>query len=168
MPRERFNPLLSELVATLQRAPVQATGPGLFLTGAVLDEERVLELIDDLGARVVGDDLCSGSRHFHDQVGWGGDPIVSLAEYYLRRPPCPTKYHPSHQAGDCLLEMVRRDRADGVVFVLEKFCEPHAFDFALALPALEEAGVPHLLLEMEQTPSVEALRTRLQAFVELL
>ena len=32
----------------------------------------------------------------------------------------------------------------------------------------DAAGVPHLLLEMEQTPSVEALRTRLQAFVEML
>jgi benzoyl-CoA reductase subunit C len=168
MPRERFNTLLSELVATLQTAPAQATGPSLFLTGAVLDEARVLELIDDLGARVVGDDLCSASRHFHDHVGSGDDPIASLAEYYLRRPPCPTKFHPSHDAGDYLLESVRRDQADGVVFVLEKFCEPQAFDYALVLPALDAAGVPHLLLEMEQTPSVEALRTRLQAFVEIV
>jgi benzoyl-CoA reductase subunit C len=55
-----------------------------------------------------------------------------------------------------------------VVFVIEKFCEPHAFDYALVLPALDRAGVPHLLLEMEQTPSLEALRTRLQAFVEMV
>jgi benzoyl-CoA reductase subunit C len=55
-----------------------------------------------------------------------------------------------------------------VVFVLEKFCEPHAFDYALVAPALERAGIPHLLLEMEQTPSLEALRTRLQAFFEIL
>ena len=168
MPRERFNRLLSELVAAMQAVPAQTMGPGLFLSGAVLDEARVLELIDDLGARVVGDDLCSGSRHFRDHVGSGSDPIASLAEYYLRRPPCPTKFHPSHQAGDHLLEQVRRDQAVGVVFVLEKFCEPHAFDYAMVLPALDEAGVPHLLLEMEQTPSVEALRTRLQAFAEML
>jgi bzd-type benzoyl-CoA reductase N subunit len=168
MPRERFNPLLSELVATLQAAPAQGTGPGLFLTGAVLDEVRVLELIDALCARVVGDDVCSGSRYFHDRVGSEGSPIASLADYYLRRPPCPTKFHPSHQAGNHLLELVRHHEADGVVFVLEKFCEPHAFDYAQVLPTLDEAGVPHLLLEMEQTPSVEALRTRLQAFVEIL
>jgi benzoyl-CoA reductase/2-hydroxyglutaryl-CoA dehydratase subunit BcrC/BadD/HgdB len=67
-----------------------------------------------------------------------------------------------------LLELVRRARADGVVFVLEKFCEPHAFDYALIRPILDQAGVPYLLLEMEQTPSLEALRTRLQAFVEIL
>jgi benzoyl-CoA reductase/2-hydroxyglutaryl-CoA dehydratase subunit BcrC/BadD/HgdB len=55
-----------------------------------------------------------------------------------------------------------------VVFALEKFCEPHAFDYALIRPALDQAAVPNLLLEMEQVPSLEALRTRLQAFVEML
>jgi benzoyl-CoA reductase subunit C len=55
-----------------------------------------------------------------------------------------------------------------VVFALEKFCEPHAFDYARIRPTLDEAAVPSLLLEMEQVPSLEALRTRLQAFIEML
>ncbi len=168
MPREMFNPLLSEVVATLQAAPSRSLAPGLFLTGAVLDEVRVLSLIDGQGACVVGDDVCSGSRHFRDEVGSEGDPMASLAEYFLRRPPCPSKFHPTHDAGEHLLELVRRAKAAGVVFVLEKFCEPHAFDYAMILPMLDTVGVPHLLLEMEQTPSVEALRTRLQAFIEVL
>lgn len=168
MPRELFNPLLAELLDELRDAPVDAGGPALFLVGAVLDEPRLLDLIEETGAQVVGDDLCSGSRHFSDRVGIGGDPIARLADYYLRRPPCPTKYHPEHAPGRYLLDQARLARADGVVFVLEKFCEPHAFDYALVQPDLDGAGVPHLLLEMEQTPSLEALRTRLQAFVEML
>jgi benzoyl-CoA reductase subunit C len=168
MPREAFNPLLAELLAQLEGAPSHTGGPRLFLVGAVLDEPRLLDLIEELGARVAGDDLCSGSRHFHDQVGAEGDPIAALADYYLRRPPCPTKLHPDHDAGRALLEQVRGAGADGVVFAIEKFCEPYAFDHALIHPTLDEAGVSHLLLEMEQTPSLEALRTRLQAFVEML
>jgi benzoyl-CoA reductase subunit C len=168
MPREAFNPLLAELLVQLEGAPVRTGGPRLFLVGAVLDEPRVLDLIEDLGARVAGDDLCSGSRHFHDQVCAGGDPIAALADYYLRRPPCPTKLHPDHDPGRTLLDQAREAGADGVVFAVEKFCEPHAFDYALVRPTLDGAGVSHLLLEMEQTPSLEALRTRLQAFVEML
>mgnify|MGYP003681905872 CR=1 FL=1 len=168
MPREAFNVLSAELLVELESAPVRPDAPGLFLVGAVLDELRLLDLIEDMGARVVGDDLCSGSRRFYGQVGVEGDPIAALAGYYLRRPPCPTKLHPAHDPGCHLLDQVRQVRADGVVFALEKFCEPHAFDYALAFPALDRAGVPHLLLEMEQTPSLEALRTRLQAFVEML
>jgi bzd-type benzoyl-CoA reductase N subunit len=167
MPREVFNPLLARLLEELDQEVPRGGGPALFLAGAVLDEPRLLGLIEDLGARVAGDDLCSGTRHFYGQVG-GGEPLAALADYYLARPPCPTKYHPDHEPGDHLVEQARQARADGVVFVVEKFCEPHAFDYALALPALERAGLPHLMLEMEQTPSLEALRTRLQAFVEML
>lgn len=95
-------------------------------------------------------------------------PFESLAGYYLRRPPCPTKYHPDHHPGRYLLEQVSQVRADGILFALEKFCEPHAFDYALVRPTIEEAGMPYLMLEMEHTPSLEALRTRIQAFVEML
>jgi benzoyl-CoA reductase subunit C len=174
MPREMFNPLLSRLLADLQNAEsndksdLQGARPGLFLVGAVLDEPRLLDLIEEVGGKVVGDDLCSGSRHFHDLVGIEGDPIGNLADYYLRRPPCPTKFHPDHDPGKYLLDLVQQTHANGVVFALEKFCEPHAFDYALVHPTLDLAGMPHLLLEMEQTPSLEALRTRLQAFVEIL
>jgi len=167
MPREVFNPLLARLLEELDGTRPQAGGPALFLAGAVLDEPRLLDLIQELGARVAGDDLCSGSRHFYGQVG-GGDPLAALADYYLARPPCPTKYHPDHDPGAYLVSQVREAGAGGVVFVVEKFCEPHAFDYALALPALEKAVLPYLMLEMEQTPSLEALRTRLQAFVEML
>ena len=172
MPLEVFNPLLEEFLAQLEDCSVKAaTKVGvarLFLVGAVLDEPRLLDLIEEVGALVAGDDLCSGSRHFREQVGTEGDPIANLADYYLSRPPCPTKFHPTHNPSRFLLEQVGQACADGVVFVLEKFCEPHAFDYALARPILDEAGIPHLLLEMEQTPSLEAIRTRLQAFVEML
>jgi benzoyl-CoA reductase subunit C len=175
MPRELFNPLLAELLAALEDAPAggdsrtrAASGPRLFLVGAVFDEPRLLDLIEDLGANVAGDDLCSGSRHFHDRVSSEGDPLAALADYYLRRPPCPTKLQPAHDPGLYLLDQVRQARGQGVVFVLEKFCEPHAFDYARIRAALDGAGMPHLLLEMEQMPSLEALRTRLQAFVEML
>jgi bcr-type benzoyl-CoA reductase subunit C len=173
MPREEFNPLLAELLADLEEpagsdCDPAGSAPRLFLVGAVLDEPHLLEIIEEMGARVSGDDLCSGSRHFLDLVGAAGDPFECLADYYLRRPPCPTKLHPDHDPGRYLLEQARQVRADGILFALAKFCEPHAFDYALVRPALEEAGMPYLLLEMEQTPSLEALRTRLQAFVEMI
>jgi bcr-type benzoyl-CoA reductase subunit C len=171
MPREVFNSLLVALVSELEAAAVQpkaVAGPCLYLVGAVLDEPRLLDLVQDLGARICGDDLCTGSRHFHGSVGSHEDPIAALADYYLQRPPCPSKYHPDHQPGAYVLQQARASGADGVVFVIEKFCEPHAFDYGLILPTLDEAGLPHLMLEMEQTPSLEGLRTRLQAFVEML
>ena len=166
-PREWVNPLLAELLAALEAVPPRPAGARLFLSGAVLDQRHVPELIEEAGGRVVGDDLCSASRHFYGQVGVDGDPLRVLADYSLRRPPCPAKYCAGYESGRALLDQVRQARADGVVFVLEKYCDPHAFERALVLPALDRAGIPHLLLELEQTASVEALRTRVQAFVEM-
>ncbi len=168
MPREHFNALLGELLAELETAPETSRGPRLFLVGAVLDEPGLLELIEEMGAQVTGDDLCSASRHFLDKVGSEGHPVENLADHYLRRPPCPTKFHTDHNPGRWLLDQSSQVHADGIVFALEKFCEPHAFDYAQARPLLDNAGVPYLLLEMEQIPSLEALRTRLQAFIEIL
>ncbi len=168
MPREQFNPLLGELLAELAAVPETFRRPRLFLAGAVLDEPRLLDLIEKLGAQVTGDDLCSASRHFLDEVGREGDPVQNLADYYLRRPPCPTKFHPNHDPGRWLLDQASQVHADGIIFALEKFCEPHAFDYAQARSLLDDAGVPYLLLEMEQIPSLEALRTRLQAFIEII
>lgn len=181
VPREEFNSALSEVLVSLDavEAPVpeagsdgtssqRTAGVGLYLVGAVLDEPRLLDLIEELGAYVAADDLCSGSRHFAGRVGLRQEPLYALADHFLARTPCPTKLQPEHHPGKALLAHARSAEADGIVFLLEKFCEPHAFDYALALPTLERAGVPHLLLEMEQTPSLEALRTRLQAFIEIL
>jgi bcr-type benzoyl-CoA reductase subunit C len=167
-PREVFNPLLEDVLSSAKVVAAPLEGPKLYLVGAVLDEPRLLNLIDDHGAIVVGDDLCSGSRHFVDRVGTDGEPIRALAEYYLRRPPCPTKYVPTHDPAAALVDQMSLAGAEGVVFVLEKFCEPYAFDYAQVTLALDQAGVPHLILEMEHTPSMEALRTRLQAFLEIL
>ncbi len=168
MPRSLFNPLLSALLSGLHAAPVIARGPRLFLVGALLSDPRLVELIEELGAQVAGDDLCAGSRHFLGQVGSSGDPVANLVDYYLQRAPCPSKRHPSHNAATTLLEKLQTVRADGVLFLLDKFCEPHAFEYALLQPALEQAGFPHIALETEQPPNIEGLRTRLQAFLEML
>lgn len=176
MPPEYFQPLARALLSELETSQAseahaaQPSGPRLFLVGAVLDEPRLLDLIDASGAVVAGDDLCTGSRPFQGQVGVGTEasPLRTLAGYLLGRTPCPTKFHPAHDPGLHLVDQAAAAGAVGVLFVVSKFCEPHAFDYGLARPALERAGVPHLVLEMEQTPSLEGLRTRLQAFVEIL
>jgi bzd-type benzoyl-CoA reductase N subunit len=187
MPLEQYNPLLSELVELLAEEgasippslpgrgwgrvnPHQPRfkGPGLILVGAILDDPTILSMIEELGARIVGDDLCTGSRYFAQPVVGNGDPIAALADRYLHRLPCPAKYHPNYEPGEHLLRLVNETKADGVVFVLQKFCDPHAFDYAMVKEKLDAAAVPHLCLEMEYTPALEQWRTRLQAFLEII
>ncbi|MCK4471348.1 MAG: 2-hydroxyacyl-CoA dehydratase, partial [Anaerolineae bacterium] len=127
MPLEEYNQLLGELVelpAEGNGAPPK--GPGLILVGAILDDPVVLTIVEELGARIVGDDLCTGSRYFAQPVEADDDPIAALADRYLHRLPCPAKYHPDHQPGEHLLKLVSESKANGIAFVLPKFCDPHA------------------------------------------
>jgi bzd-type benzoyl-CoA reductase N subunit len=170
MPKEQFNPLAAELVELLGEGAPRQKSLRLILVGPVLDDPTVLDIMDDLGACVVGDDLCTGSRYFDQPVAGSeeGDPMEALADRYLKRWPCPTKHSLHFQQGEHLLELVEEREADGLVFTLQKFCDPHAFDYAIVKETLDAAGVPHLLLELEHTPAGGQLRTRLEAFLEML
>jgi benzoyl-CoA reductase/2-hydroxyglutaryl-CoA dehydratase subunit BcrC/BadD/HgdB len=71
--------------------------------------------------------------------------------------------------GAHLVDLVGRTRADGVIFVLLKFCDPHAFDYPYMKKMLDAAGVPSLLFEIEdQQVSAGQVRTRCEAFIEML
>jgi bzd-type benzoyl-CoA reductase N subunit len=187
MPLEEYNSLLAELIELLteQEQNVHPSLPGrgrgrvdphqpgfkvptLVLVGAVLDDPAILNIIEDLGARIVGDDLCTGSRYFAQPVETDGDPIAALADRYLNRLPCPAKYHPDHQPGEHLPKLLSESKADGIVFVLPKFCDPHAFDYGMVKQKLDAAAVPYLRLEMEHAAALDQWRTRLQAFLEMI
>ena len=178
MPVEEHNALLQTVLQSGGESwPLARSGPGIVLTGAILDDITIPRLIEELGAQVVGDDLCTGSRFFEELVAKPvddpgqherGDPLAALADRYLRRPPCPAKHDAAHPRAERLLALVQESGAQGVVFVLTKFCDPHAFDYVALTSALAAAGVPHLLLETDITVPVGQLRTRLQAFLEML
>jgi bcr-type benzoyl-CoA reductase subunit C len=169
MPVEEHNTVLESVLAELEGgAEARGTRPELIVVGAVLDDPTVLQLMDELGGRVVGDDLCTGRRYFDTAVDELMEPFAALAERYLQRAPCPVKHGVSQPRAERLLQLCNETGAQGVIFVLPKFCEPHAFDYVPLAHALEGAGVPQLLIETDVSTPIGQLRTRLQAFIEML
>jgi benzoyl-CoA reductase/2-hydroxyglutaryl-CoA dehydratase subunit BcrC/BadD/HgdB len=68
-----------------------------------------------------------------------------------------------------LIEKVRRRKADAVILLIAKFCEPALFDYVLFKEELEKEGIPHLLMEFEEKMfTFERLRTEVETFVESL
>ena len=169
MPVEEHNNLLRETLRQAgPRANVLSRGPAVLLVGAVLDDLTIPTLIAELGGQVVGDDLCTGSRYFDTLADERKEPFAALADRYLQRAPCPAKHDAARPRAPRLLDQVRSRQAQGVVFILPKFCDPHAFDYVPLAKTLADAGVPHLLIETDLTVPAGQLRTRLQAFLELL
>jgi benzoyl-CoA reductase subunit C len=64
---------------------------------------------------------------------------------------------------------VREHKVDGVIFLMLKFCDPHAFDYPYLKGFLDAENVPSMLLEIEgQLPPEGQLMTRFETFIEML
>ncbi len=171
MPVEEHLQALRGLVEELEGDNIEdsATLPRVLVAGSVCQDRGFSEAIEEAGCLLVDDDLCMGSRAFELPDASGDDPMDALVQIYLTRTPCPAFHRPGFDPGAHLLERVRRAKADGVVYLLTKFCDPWAFDYPHMKNTLESEGIPTLLLEVEQNLPVPAqLRTRIEAFAEML
>ena len=170
MPKEEFNSKLKALLAAPGSSDRSATPKvRLFIAGSVCNYFQIFDLFDNAGAFVVGDDLCTGWRYFSEDAPANGNPVEALADRLIRRVPCPCKHNPGLDRADDLLQRVEEARGQGVIFLLLKFCDPHAFDYPYLKDRLAAKKIPSLLLEIEPgSIPLGALDTRLKAFIETL
>ena len=167
---ELLRALLDEL-KTAARAGGKTNGESIrvVLYGNACDHPDIMALFGEPGAVVVDDDLCTGSRYFLHAAPSEGVPLRRIAQRYLMRVPCPSKHSDGFDRRDYLVDMVRQGKADGVVMLILKFCDPHDFDYPDIAKRLTEENIPHLKIETEMQPtSIEQVKTRLEAFVEML
>jgi benzoyl-CoA reductase subunit C len=183
MDRTRAASLLEEVAAEIEKRNTEACATAtvgdmslsglvrkrIVLSGGVCNHPDIYTIIEEAGGAVVGDDLCTGSRYFSGLIDEKADPVTAIAGRYLERIVCPAKHRGLTDRADYLVRLVREKRAQGVIFFLLKFCDPHAFDYPYLKEALDRAGVPSLLLEVEdRLPADGQLRTRFEAFVEMI
>lgn len=171
MPKEAYVDHLTQILDDDPVVPSDSDGrwlPRVLLVGPALGDLALFEVLDQAGVHVVGDLFDLGERYFGVDAVEGTDPLGSLADRLLALLPTPTKHHPLHARTDHLLSLAQERRADGVVFARKKFCDPHGFDYVQMRHALDRIGLPHLLLELEQASQTGQLRTRVEAFREMI
>ncbi len=141
----------------------------LLLAGSVCDHPDVYGILEESGGVVVWDDLCTGSRYFEGTIDEEDDPIEAVAQRFLERALCPAKHLSPTARGENLVALAKKYRVEGVIFLLLKFCDPHAFDYPYLKEYLDREGIPGMLLEVEdQLPPEGQLRTRFETFVEMI
>jgi benzoyl-CoA reductase subunit C len=158
-------------------APSAQKQARIMVIGAQVDDTAFIRLIEDSGAWVVADDLCPGAREFMASVDVTPDPIAGLAERYLRKVKCGRTYREMEGNYEEYLEdrfghmgrMINDFGVDGVVLYIYKYCDPYGFEVPQIKSYIEAKGTPVLYLEDEYSMStIGRLRTRIQAFLELL
>lgn len=178
VPVAEANELLREVIAEVSARPPLPPRHRVMVYGSELDDTPFIKLVEDAGAYVVMDDVCTGSRAHWQMVGNTASSVPALARRYLDGINCPRTYRPrlgSH-AQDLedrfgyLKGFVRDFRVEGVIFYIIRYCDTHELDVPDVREYLEKVvGVPVLPLEDDyNVPSTAQLRTRVEAFLELL
>ncbi len=158
-----------ELAAYEQSAGKPSGAKNVAVVGGPVPQLEVFDLLEEYGMRVAWDDLCTASRFATGLVAEDGDPLRRLAERYLGKQPCPTKFDPANRRQVELMRGMRESGAAGVVFAQQAFCEFHSFDYPGLKRRLDAEGIPSVRLDLEHPfQPTGQMRTRLQALSEML
>lgn len=175
MDKATHNGLMEALIAELEaRQDKVPRGVRVYLSGHFCQAPKlgVLDLIESCGGIVVDDDLYHGTRFISTDVDEVSDPMDALAKWYLARNlkvPCPTRVDQNADWETYLLKAMETSKAQGMIVLMAKFCEPHMYYYPEIKEAFERAGVPHLLVETEhEMEALEGLRTRVESFIEVV
>jgi benzoyl-CoA reductase subunit C len=160
-----------------KRKTVAAPKPRIMVVGAQVDNVAFIDLVEKSGAWVVADDLCPGARESLAEVKVTNDPIAGIAERYLRRIYCGRTFrerkgsyeeYMAERFGH-ITRSIKDYKVDGVILYIYKYCDPFGFEVPQMKSYIESTGTPVLYLEDEYSMStIGRLRTRIQAFLELL
>ena len=173
MPKARHNQLLREFLKTVQRRP-DVPGTRIILSGLLFENEviegsNLFSILRENNALVVWDDLASGMRYRleHIECFQGGDPLDWLVESLMGPQPAPLRSPAERKAGQTL-EAARTYGGEGVIFLVPKYCDPILFDIPTLTRILKENGYPALCLEVSGALSEGQMRTRVEAFLEMI
>jgi len=175
MDKQSHTALLEQLLDEIAAKPApRVGGVPIYLSGHMCQPPKLalLDLIEDCGAVVVGDDLYHGYRYIASDVEETGDPIEALAAWYLtrnRKVPCPTRSDAGADWDAFLVQAVGKCKAQGVIILMAKFCEPHMYYYPEIKEAFEKHGIAHLLVETEhESMPLEQFKTRIETFLEII
>jgi benzoyl-CoA reductase/2-hydroxyglutaryl-CoA dehydratase subunit BcrC/BadD/HgdB len=179
LPIEEGSYLLKEII---EEVKMRKNGPEdkrvrLMMWGSPLTETNLIDMIENLEAHVVIDDVCVGSRHFWPEVEITEDPLDGLVMRYMEGIKCPRTFRET--VGDFGEDMESRFgylkafakewAVDGVVLETVKYCDTHGYEVPGLKAYFEKMGIPVLYLEHEYTNMAEAqLKNRVEAFLEIL
>jgi benzoyl-CoA reductase subunit C len=170
MDRDEVADLLPAITSNLEKmdAPVN-NGKRIVVSGSLCDSPDIYAAIEEAGGVIVGDDLCTGQRWFEGQIPEDGNPISAIAARYMDRMICPAKHTSTTTRGENIVSLTRKNKADGVIFMLLKFCDPHAFDYPYLKEYLDREGIKNMLIEMDdQQQNLGQLSTRFETFIHMI
>lgn len=170
MTKEDHTKLLEELNAELEKRKVPKwNGVKVLTSGIIMDTPALLEIFDQNKIAIAADDVAHESRGFDvDAPENEADPMRALALHFAAQDHDPLLYDPElFKRPAHVVKKAKESGATGVVIMMMQFCDPEELEYPSLKKALDEAGIPHILLGFDQQMvDFGQARTSLQAFAE--
>ena len=170
MDRARHTELVEALTAELNALPETPwDGLRVVTTGILADSPALLRILEENRIAVLDDQIAQESVLFRCDTPAGPDPVLRLARRLGAIEGCSVLFDPGKKRGAELTELAKQSGADGVIWVMTKFCDPEEFDFVPVKRMLDKAGIALLSVEVDQQMvNYEQARSAIEAFAELL
>jgi benzoyl-CoA reductase/2-hydroxyglutaryl-CoA dehydratase subunit BcrC/BadD/HgdB len=132
---------------------------------------KLPSIAESLGASIVVEESCVGTRYFMDMVEPKGDSLKELLEALVEKYakiPCAC-FTPNEARVKSIEEMARDFGVDGVVYYTLQFCHSYNVEAVKVGKAVKAEDLPMLKIETDYTmEDAEQIRTRLEAFLEMI
>lgn len=167
--RDRIE-ILKELIFELEKRVENKegyTGKRILIAGCpmVAGNTKIVDLIEEVGGLVVGEETCTGTRKFDNLVT--DYTIDALAERYFKIN-CASAFKNESRI-QRIKELVKEQNADGIVYYTLQYCHTFNVEGALIEKELKKEGIPIIRIETDYSESDnEQIKTRLEAFIEMI
>lgn len=132
---------------------------------------KVPFLVEGAGAVIVGEESCVGARHTRNLAAEDlsdlNEMLDAITERYFKID-CAT-FTPNNERQAHIVEMAKELKAQGVIHYAIQFCQPYTIEARRVEERLGNEGINYLRLETDYSlEDMEALKTRIEAFLEVL
>ena len=176
-PKAKVLPYLKETLKEIKKRkpdPQPWYRARVAIVGSEIDDLDMTRMVEQAGAFIVSDRFCFGSTPGRERIELNDedDVLTQICAHYLKTTQCPRymSQEKIQERRDFSDYLAKEYKAEGIIYEAMKFCDFWAFERTLVSHIMnEEYGWPVLSIDRPYMARTSGqLRTRLQAFVEIL
>ena len=173
MLKDEYTEKLVALNNELKALPVcDWKGIKVVTSGIIVDNPVLLKIFEDNKIAIAADDVAHESRSFRTDASEEGDPMMALAKQFADIDYEVLLYDPKsaeNRRGEFVSNLVKESGAQGLILFMQQFCDPEEMEYPCLKKALDEAGIPHIKLGVDQQMrDFGQASTAIQAFADVL
>lgn len=140
-------------------------------TPMALPNWKIHNIVEGLGAVIVNEESCIGTRYFKDLIPEEDGTLEELLERVVDRYmkiDC-SCFTPNDERVSQVLKEYEDSRAEGIIYYSLSFCHTYNIEAIKIQRACEARGIPYLFIETDYSPEdIGQIQTRIEAMLETI